>query len=335
MEMIYVVVPVYKVEPYIHRCIDSILNQTLTDFKLVLVDDGSPDNCPAICDEYAAKDSRIHVIHQENGGLSAARNAGIGYAMEHGDPAKDWISFIDSDDFVHPKYLEYLYRVVKETGTEISSCGYDRTEAVEADTSEIEQMKWEDLSPETYWCRNFTNANVAWGKLYRVRLFETVRYPAGKIYEDNYTTYKIMFQNTKIAVVRTPLYYWYINYESISKSAWSPARIDKLDALEAQLAYFTERGFPDAYRKTVETLFLNTSIHLREVRALSPKYDRFLKKMKQRQHRAIRLYAKHFGWGKALWNLFDIRIRRPLKHAFRNGSLLKAVKRKLNKLLRK
>ena len=103
---ISVIVPVYKVEKYLSRCIDSILAQTYTDFELILVDDGSPDNCGKICDGYAEKDNRV-VIHQGNGGISAARNAGIDWAFENSD--SEWIAFIDSDDWVHPLYLECLY----------------------------------------------------------------------------------------------------------------------------------------------------------------------------------------------------------------------------------
>ena len=103
MPIISVIVSVYKVEPYIRQCVDSILAQTFTDFELILVDDGSPDNCGAICDEYAAQDCRVRVIHQENGGLSAARNAGIDWAFANSD--SQWLAFVDSDDWVHPDYL--------------------------------------------------------------------------------------------------------------------------------------------------------------------------------------------------------------------------------------
>lgn len=333
-ENIFVVVPVYKVEPYLRRCIDSILNQTLADFRLILVDDGSPDHCPAICDEYAKKDPRIHVIHQENGGISAARNAGIDYAFAHGDPETDWISFIDSDDFVHPRYLEYLYRAAKEAGTEISSCGYIRTESTEIDPAEP-GSKHTCLLPEEYLLEASTNANVAWGKLYQLFLFKTIQYPVGYIYEDTFTTYKLLFQCPHIAAMWSPLYYWFINPQSITQSAWNPGRIHKLKAFEEQLAFFGEKGYLPLRKAVIKEYFIGSVIHYRTVLALSPKYDHLLTEMKQRQHRAIRLYAKHFGWGKALWNLFDIRIRRPLKHAFRNGSLLKAAKRKLKKLLRK
>ena len=106
MPLISVIVPVYKVEEYLSRCVDSILSQTFEDFELILIDDGSPDNCGKICDEYTKKDNRVHVIHQENGGLSSARNAGIDWAFENSD--SEWLTFIDSDDWVHIQYLDLL-----------------------------------------------------------------------------------------------------------------------------------------------------------------------------------------------------------------------------------
>jgi len=118
MPTISVIVPVYKVEPYLHRCVDSILNQTYTDFELILVDDGSPDGCPAICDEYAAKDSRVIVIHQPNGGVSHARNAGLDIAQG------EYIAFVDSDDYIHTQMLNVSYRQAIETGLDLVSFGF-------------------------------------------------------------------------------------------------------------------------------------------------------------------------------------------------------------------
>ena len=110
MPKISVIVPIYNVEKYLRRCVDSILNQTFSDFELILVDDGSPDNCGKICDEYAVKDRRIVVIHQKNGGLSTARNAGIDWAFVNSN--SQYLSFIDRDDWVHPDFLEFLYRAI-------------------------------------------------------------------------------------------------------------------------------------------------------------------------------------------------------------------------------
>ena len=118
MAKISVIVPVYKVEQYLRRCVDSILSQTFSDFELILIDDGSPDRCGEICDEYKQRDGRVVVIHQSNGGLSAARNTGIIWSLENSD--SDWLTFVDSDDWVHSEYLERLFRAVNKYGTKIS-----------------------------------------------------------------------------------------------------------------------------------------------------------------------------------------------------------------------
>ncbi len=116
--LLSIIVPVYKVENYLPKCIDSILAQTFTDFELILVDDGSPDDCPALCDAAAEKDARVRVIHQKNGGLSAARNAGL-------DAARGaWIGFVDSDDYIAPEMYEVLYQAVQSTGADLALCDY-------------------------------------------------------------------------------------------------------------------------------------------------------------------------------------------------------------------
>ena len=116
--LLSIIVPVYDVERYLQKCIDSILAQTFTDFELILVDDGSPDNCPALCDAAAAKDARIRVLHQKNGGLSAARNAGLDVARG------EWIGFVDSDDYISPEMYEILYKAVQSTGSDLALCDY-------------------------------------------------------------------------------------------------------------------------------------------------------------------------------------------------------------------
>ena len=134
MPKISIVVPVYKVEKYLQRCVASLLEQSFTSFDLILVDDGSPDLCGKICDQYAEKDNRIHVIHQKNGGLSAARNSGIDWSISNSDSG--WITFVDSDDWVDPQYLECLYNAVKLYKTNISICAYKETADVVGESRE-------------------------------------------------------------------------------------------------------------------------------------------------------------------------------------------------------
>ena len=187
MPSISVIVPVYKVEQFLHRCVSSILAQSFTDYELILVDDGSPDACGSLCDAYAAQYGHIHVIHQKNGGLSAARNSGIDWAFANSE--SQWLAFIDSDDWVHPEYLEYLYRAAKETDSKISVCGFYRTGG---ETGErVNLFSCEALSADDYYCNEELHEGLtatAWNKLYHKSLFEILRYPVGKLHEDEFTT---------------------------------------------------------------------------------------------------------------------------------------------------
>ena len=331
-EKIFVVVPVYKVEPYLERCIDSILNQTLTNWELILVDDGSPDNCPAICDRYAAEYDNITVIHQENGGLSAARNAGINHAMANGNPETDWITFIDSDDFIHPNYLEYLYRAAKEASTEISICGYIRTDAAQV-SGEKTDFGYTVFTPEAFWRKDRTNATVAWGKLYRLHCFRDIRYPVGKIHEDEFTTYKVMFPLPQVVFVGITLYYYYSNSAGITQTPWTPKRMDELDALTEQMAYFRETGFSDAYSLSARDLLQHSIKYLMYIKHLSPKYDSYVREVKVWRRHAFRLYAQAVGRKKAIRYWYQVRIKTPMQRVLGRESAFSFLKRRIKRKL--
>lgn len=250
MAIISVVVPVYKVEKYLDRCITSILNQSYNDFELILVDDGSPDNCGKICDEYAEKDTRIHVIHQANRGLSAARNAGIDWAFKNSN--SQWITFIDSDDWIDTRFLEELYKAAVQLNVDISICNYARTE----DEGIVrEPFLYEKYKVEEFYVMERIIATVAWGKLYKKKCFDGIRYPVGKLHEDEFTTYLILFNSSQIAFINVPLYLYFINYEGIMQSQWTLKRLDVMEAFETQLAFFKENGYNKAYEKVVNEYF--------------------------------------------------------------------------------
>lgn len=238
--LISIIVPVYKVEPYLRECIDSILAQTYRDFELILVDDGSPDRCGAICDEYAAQDSRIRVVHQENGGLSAARNTGLEIA------AGDYITFVDSDDVVHPEYLSFLFEILCKTGADISICRFLRysgeTPAAEPCEIAISAVMTGRESCYALYGDEAVVYTTAWGKLYRRKLFEGVRYPVGRIHEDEATTYKLLYQANKVAVLENELYLYRQNLDSIMNTRFSEKRYHALTAFEERIAFFREQG---------------------------------------------------------------------------------------------
>ena len=247
--MITIVVPVYKVEEYLNRCVDSILNQTYTDFELLLVDDGSPDNCGKICDEYAEKDSRIFVIHQKNGGLSDARNTGINWFYEQN--RSDYITFVDSDDWLHPDYLKILLNGITENSVKISVCNYKRVTA-ETPHENYENIVYELTSPENFLVNHFWQYNYAWGKLYHKSIFDDVRYPIGKNFEDTFTTYKTLHKCKKIAYTELQLYYYLRNEQGITRSPWNPSELVVFDAMQEQMTFYRENGLQKAFEKEFE-----------------------------------------------------------------------------------
>ena len=243
MPLISVIVPVYRVEPYLRRCVDSILAQTFTDFELILVDDGSPDNCGAICDEYAVKDSRIHVIHQENGGLSAARNAGIDWAFAHSD--SQWITFVDSDDLVSKRFLSYLLNKAKSENADLVSCSFlefytdDSLLLSQSNTDYIFRLSGRDACFNVYDDQCIIRVNAC-GKLYRKHLFSTIRFPAGKIHEDQAVVPIVLYQSTKVIASDQKLYYYRSRPQSIMHDRFSNRRFDDLDAVDNCVSFFSK-----------------------------------------------------------------------------------------------
>lgn len=297
MLSISVIVPVYKVENYLHRCVDSILSQTFRDFELILVDDGSPDCCGEICEEYAAAHPFVHVIHQENGGLSAARNSGIDWAMTNSESR--YLAFVDSDDWVAPEYLEMLYRAVQETGCAISACGVQRTagEALPAEQS----YHAEKMAADDYYCSETVHDGttaVAWNKLYRKDLFASLRYPVGKLHEDEFTTYRLVYSVDAVAVVDARLYAYFQNDAGIMRSAWNPRRMHVLEAVEQQIGFAKEKNLKNLLDKAVEQYIFNVSRQLSQ--AEKPYHSFLRRKLRWGLCQGRRCGIYPFGWN-TLW----------------------------------
>jgi len=167
-ELITIIVPIYKVEEYLRRCVDSILKQTYKNLEVILVNDGSPDGCGAICDEYATLDGRIEVIHKTNGGLSDARNAGIEVA--HGS----YVSFVDSDDWIHQEYIGKLYDLLRETNSDISVCNFIKTSSdnieLEITTGEIFEFTNHEALEQLTDIKFYDQMVISCGKLYKKKL---------------------------------------------------------------------------------------------------------------------------------------------------------------------
>lgn len=280
MAQIAVIVPVYKVEPYLRRCVDSILEQTFTDFELILVDDGSPDNCGAICDEYAKKDSRVYVIHQENKGLSAARNAGIDWVFANSN--SEWLNFVDSDDWVHPEYLFTLYDAVNTCNVKMAICD---CEIVEEYTSAYTAEKVNPVimtAEETFVSRNEMSI-VAYAKLYHRTSFEQIRFPVGKICEDAFVTHRILLEQEYVAVCDTKLYYYFQRQDSILHAPWSVKRLDRIEAHECRLNDLKKK-YPRAFKREMIAYFhvlAGEIVHVREGGPENKEFERlFCRKLR-------------------------------------------------------
>ncbi len=251
--LISVIVPVYRVEEYLERCVESILSQTYENLEVILVDDGSPDRCPAICDAYVGKDARVKVIHQENKGLSGARNAGIELA------AGEYLAFVDSDDYVSPHFIEGLYELLQETGCGIGQCRFSYVKGeklTEEGDSAFCIYRGESLMEQLYGPEEkATYFVVAWNKLYRAELFKEtgIRYPEGRIHEDEATTYQLFHAAKKLAFLDKAMYGYYTENGGSITSVFSEKRLQWLTAQEERIAFFQKNGYekllPAAYRK--------------------------------------------------------------------------------------
>ena len=306
MAQISVIVAVYKMPEFLPRCIEGILGQTFRDLELILVDDGSPDNCGAICDEYARKDSRVHVIHKENAGVCVARNTGLDWVYANSD--SQWIFFHDNDDWIHPETLERQYNAAAELDAKISICGYELTEGEDPKIGpeQLIPVRW---TPKDFYLQHFVNATVCWGKLYHRSVFEGKRYPPGKYIEDEFLTYKLLFACDHLAVIPAPLYAYYINRAGISKKAWVPKRLDAWEAYEQQLAYFKNMGDKELISFRTREFLENALQHLSAAEA-APNASQLTAEISRMKKRIRSLIKECWKIGRiAFWSDFDFLIR--------------------------
>lgn len=239
-EMLSVVIPIYNVEKYLKRCIDSVISQTYKNIEIILVDDGSPDKCGEICDLYALKDKRIKVIHKENGGLSDARN--IGTKAANGK----YIAFIDSDDYISSDYFEYLYSLLIKTGADISVCRMIKTEEDVANFGVDNSKSYEQIFSGREACVQLFHNDLhltlvtACGKLYKSEIVKKYPFPKGRKHEDEATTCKFYYESQKVVIGNKQLYAYYQNPTSITHSQGNKLNEDAIWALRHRALFFEE-----------------------------------------------------------------------------------------------
>ena len=304
--MVSVIVPIYKVERYLDRCVESLLAQTVKDLEIILVDDGSPDACPQMCDAWAERHQNIRVVHKPNGGLSSARNAGVEVA------SGDYIGFVDSDDYILPDMYECLLHAIQTTGADMAICGYQYVDQATNEVDPIETGKstlTDEVLNRKEACEKLVASRpgcsfyvTAWNKLYKKKLFDNCCFPEGKLHEDEYSVHRFFGQCEKIAVIAKPLYMYIQRSGSIMSAGVSLRSLDAVDALLDRYAFFREEGCTDlAYEQLNATFWklydLMPLLPPKKAAEIRPTLKTVLKLlMKEKNLRAIKLMFRWIGY---------------------------------------
>lgn len=252
-DLVSVIIPIYGVEPYLDRCVHSVVNQTYRDLEIILVDDGGKDQCPVMCDAWAERDSRVRVIHKPNGGLSSARNAGLDVAVG------EFIAFVDGDDYVEPGYIAIMADAMRDVQVDLAMCSVFHEDIDDRAVAQTAPVRREEYAPVTDIRRTCSGLDcmrqrgdengmdnvVAWNKLYRRSLWDGIRYPLGKIHEDEFVTYRI-FGRARAAVLLPERLYHYIERDgSIVHSRYTLRSLDIIEALIGKVHFLLDEGAVD------------------------------------------------------------------------------------------
>ncbi len=245
-ELISVVVPIYNVEEFLEKCVDSILSQSYSNLEIILVNDGSKDNCLKICRDYELKDSRIVVIDKENGGLSSARNAGIDKATGK------YIMFIDSDDYIEKTTVEKLYNNISSNGADISICNFFYSYKNEnIRNNAILNTTIDDESKFSYLYGKYSlQTIISWNKLYKRELFNEIRYPDGLIHEDQYIICDLLDKSKKINYMTDEFLYYYVQRDNSIMSTFNINRFDVIKGLNRRIEFFESKKYDMLINRT-------------------------------------------------------------------------------------
>lgn len=252
-EKISVIIPIYNVEKYLPKCINSVLNQTYSNLEIILVNDGSTDSCKQICEEYKKLDNRIKIINKKNGGLSDARNYGIEASTGN------YIAFLDSDDWIDKELYMTLYKIIKRYDADISVCNFKKSylngDNKTHNSGKIKCYSNIEALNELYG-KNSVQMIVAWNKLYKRSTIKELRFPVGRIHEDEYLTPIIIYNANKLVYIDKELLYYRQTPNSIMNSKFNIKRLDYLYVLENRIEFFKENMLDQLYEKSIETYIL-------------------------------------------------------------------------------
>lgn len=304
-ESVSIIIPVYNTERFLKCCLDSVMRQTYPHLEILLIDDGSTDESGQICEEYASADPRIHVIHQKNGGLSDARNKGIALATG------DYLAFVDSDDYIHERYIELLLEACTKEGCDAGIANYQKV------TSDTCRCAVPDLIPQEiltnvqanmriYDYPYYIRTSTAWGKLFRRNLFHKIRFPKGRIHEDEATTYQLLYAANQVVYIDAAIYYYRQNPNGIMLSGYSERNLQYFDAIRERLTFYQQHKEKELYDLTLNRAFFDTIIHYNKTRLYLRDSETLQRKLRAGQRK---LY-----WRLLCTNTFSI--RRKLRYTW-------------------
>ena len=316
--LVSVIVPAYRTEPYLNRCVASVAAQTYARLEIILVDDGSPDACGQMCDEWSGKDPRIQVIHKTNGGLSDARNAGLNQAKG------EYITFVDSDDWVEPDLIAYLMQGIRQKQAQVAVCNFytvrgEKKIPWRKPEDKVCAVSSVDAVTDMLYGRSFDTS--AWAKLFHQSCFDSIRFPTGRLYEEVATTYRLLLTQNVVAVGMRPLYNYVKRASSIVTSQFQPRSMDMLAASREILAFAKEQQsalVPAAERRMVyaccylyKTMGPDWRDYPREVAELNTVMKQYRSRVLKdpgaslRDKTAILLLALGIGPFEAAWGLYS------------------------------
>lgn len=282
-ELISIVIPVYNVGKYLQTCVESVINQTYTNLQIILVNDGSTDRSGEICEEFKKKDERIIVIHKENGGLSDARNYGLNYVVGN------YVTFIDSDDYVSTDYVSFLVELLENHNADISICGlckFIEGETVRiSDNNIIKCFTNIEAIEDNFYQKHIENS--ACGKLYKVEMFENIRYPIGRIYEDLATTYRLLGLATKVVWSAQQKYFYLQRNDSIMHQKFSLRDMDRI-TISREILEYTKINYPQIENAANSRFFIS---NIQTLRILPLNDKKYLQEIYEIQ-KNITLYRK-------------------------------------------
>lgn len=266
--LVSVVIPIYNVEIYLRQCVDSVRSQTYRNIEIILVDDGSPDYCPAICDEYEKLDPRVRVVHKANGGLSDARNAGTAIARG------EYIAYVDSDDWITPDYIEVLMRLIVANHAEMAVCGAKRAMTRDATMLKRKSKTYVLTGMETLEKMLYQNGidTGAWARMTKTSVVRRYPFPKGKLFEDLGTTYKYLSDCQHVVLTDKKLYFYYQNPTSITRSAFNAKRLDIISIID-ELATQVLQKYPAMESAVMSRKFSAYSYALRQLSGRTSDYE--------------------------------------------------------------